>query len=422
MEPGPTYRARLLDAELVDRLDEVGAVLIEGPKACGKTTTASRRAARTYRLEADSIARATADLAPERLLDGPSPVLLDEWQTVPSLWEQVRRSVSDQAPTTGLHILTGSVVPDEDDVVVGHLVPTRIAVLQMRPLSLFESGHSTGDASLAELLAGDPIAADDPGLTVPDLVDRICTGGWPALLDAPPADARRWLRDYLDDAAGVDIEARGVRRRDPQAVRRLLAALARRVATPATLSELALDMGVGGTPVSRPAVQRMLDALTRLKLVEDSPAWIPALKVHRPQENLPRRYFVDPSLAVAALGQGPAHLRSDLAATGALFENLVLRDLRTYAQQLGGVVHHWAADEQRVDAVVTLPDGRWAAIDVRLNPADVDRAAMQLVAFAAQLDQRRLGPPAALAVITSTGFAYQRADGVTVLPIGTLGP
>lgn len=416
------YRGRVLDAELRDLLDDVGAVLIEGPKACGKTMTAQRRAARTYWLEADSIARATADLAPERLLDGPQPVLLDEWQTVPSLWDSVRESVTSQAGSSGLHILTGSSTPEEDEDVVGHVLNGRIAVIQMRTLSLWESGHSTGEVSLGDLLDGVSVSAHDPGLTVPDLVDRICIGGWPGLLDSRTGDARRWLRDYLDDAVHVDLTHLGPRRRDPQTVRRLLAALALHVGTPATHADLALDMGVGGTPVARPAVARILDMLTRLKLVEDSPAWIPRLREHRPQETQPRRYFLDPSLAVAALGHGPAHLRSDLASTASLFENLVVRDLRIYAQTLGGRVNHWADRAgATVDAVITLPDGRWGAFNVLLNPADVDRAAASLVALAADVHPR-IGPPSALGVITSTGFAFQRRDGVSVVPVGTLGP
>jgi predicted AAA+ superfamily ATPase len=416
------YRGRVLDAELRDRLDDVGAVLIEGPKACGKTMTAQRRAARTYWLEADSIARATADLAPERLLDGPQPVLLDEWQTVPSLWDSVRESVTAHSSAAGMHILTGSSTPEEPDEVIGHVVGGQIAVIQMRTLSLWESGHSTGEVSLADLLDGSVVSANDPGLTVPDLIDRICTGGWPGLLDARGGDARRWLRDYLDDAVHVDLTELGPRRRDPQTVRRLLAALALHVGTPATHAELAFDMSVGSVPVARPAVARILDVLSRLKLVEDSPAWIPRLREHRPQETQPRRYFVDPSLAVAALGQGPAHLRSDLASTAALFENLVVRDLRVYSQTIGGRVHHWADRAgASVDAVITLPDGRWAAFDVLLNPADVDRAAASLVAFAADVHPR-IGPPAALGVITSTGFGFQRQDGVSVIPVGTLGP
>lgn len=417
------YRGRVLDSELRDLLDDVGAVLIEGPKACGKTMTAQRRAARTYWLEADSIARATADLAPERLLDGPQPVLLDEWQTVPSLWESVRESVTAHASAAGMHILTGSSTPEEPDEIVGHVVGGQIAVIQMRTLSLWESGHSTGEVSLRDLLDGvSDVSAHDPGLTVPDLVDRICIGGWPGLIDASAGDPRRWLRDYLDDAIHVDLTDLGPRRRDPQTVRRLLAALARHVGTPATHADLAFDMGVGAAPVARPAVARILDVLTRLKLVEDSPAWIPRLREHRPQQTESRRYFVDPSLAVAALGQGPVHLRSDLAATAALFENLVVRDLRIYAQALGGVVHHWGDRAgASVDAVITLPDGRWAAFDVLLNPADVDRAAAGLTAFAADVHPR-IGAPAALGVITSTGFGFRRQDGVSVIPVGTLGP
>ncbi len=421
MRAGEGYRERVLDAELAERLSAIGAVLIEGPKACGKTESAIQKAATNYRLDVDAAARNAASIAPELLLDSPSPVLFDEWQVVPTLWDQIRRAVDDHAPTKGLYILTGSATPSED--VNRHSGAGRIAVIQMRPMSLMESGHSTGQASLKAVLAGDKVTAQDAGLTVPDIIDQICIGGWPALLDADPRDAGRWLRDYLNQIVLVDIQGLGVRRRDPENIRRLLHSLARNVGTVAKVTALARDVGGAEGPVARATVDGYLDSLSRLRLTENSPAWAPHMRSATPLQSSPTRYFVDPSLAVAALGQGPSQLLGDLNATGFFFENLVVRDVRIYAQRLGGQVHHWRDQNQNeVDVVVTLPDGRWGAFEVKMNPADTDKAAASLLAFAEKVDQNKAGSPAALGVITSTGFAYGRPDGVTVLPIGTLGP
>jgi predicted AAA+ superfamily ATPase len=420
MPPRGTYRTRVVDSEIGERLGAVGAVLIEGPKACGKTASAGVVARTTYRLDVDQAARSVASTAPELLFDNEPPVLFDEWQVVPSLWDQVRRAVDDRAPTKGLYLLTGSATPRDD--VNRHSGAGRIAVIQMRPMSMMESGHSTGQASLESLLSGDTVAAQDAGLDVPAIVDRICIGGWPALLDANAKDAGRWLSDYLEQIVMVDIQQLGVRRRDPTNIRRLLTALARNVGTPVKVAALARDVG-GEEPVARATVDGYLDSLSRLRLIENSAAWAPHMRSATPLQSSPTRYFVDPSLAVAALGQGPQQLLGDLNATGFFFENLVVRDMRVYAQRLGGQVHHWRDQNQNeVDVVVTLPDGRWGAFEVKMNPNDADKAAASLLAFAEKVDQSRMGAPATLGVITTTGFAYRRPDGVTVLPIGTLGP
>lgn len=421
MTRGVEYRPRVVDGELAERLGTIGAVLLEGPKACGKTESARQRAATTYRLDVDPAARNAASLAPAVLLDSPTPVLVDEWQLVPTLWDQVRRAVDDRAPARGLYILTGSATPSED--VNRHSGAGRIATIPMRPMSLTESGHSSGEASLEAVLAGDTVTARDPGLTVLEIIDRLCVGGWPSLLGATPDDAGRWLRDYLEQIVLVDIQALGVRRRDPENIRRLLISLARNVGTSARATALAKDVGGADGPVARATLDGYLQSLGRLRLTENSPAWSPHMRSATRLQSSATRYFVDPSLAIAALGQGPSQLLADLNATGLFFENLVMRDVRVYAQRLGGQVHHWRDQNQHeVDAVVTLPDGRWGAFEVKMNSADTDKAAASLVSFADKVDTRRVGPPAALGVVTATGLAYRRPDGVNVLPIGTLGP
>ena len=289
-------------------------------------------------------------------------------------------------------------------------------------MSLLESGRSTGAVSLTDVMAGQDVTALDPGLTVPDLIDAICIGGWPALLNATPAQAATWLGDYLTQIVQVDVQSLGSRR-NPDNVRRLLASLARNVGTDVKVTALARDVGGQEGPIARETTDAYLAALTRLRLIEDSPAWAPHMRSATPLRAAATRYLVDPSLAVAALAQGPTQLLADLNATGFLFENLVVRDLRIYSQRHGGRVQSWRdANGHEVDVVLTVADGRWAAFEVKLNPDDADAAASSLVRFAAKVDQSKVGAPVALGVITSTGLAHRRADGVLVLPIGALGP
>lgn len=418
--PTSAYRPRVVDPELADRLDSIGAVLLEGPKACGKTETARQVAATSFRLDIDPAARHAAGMAPGLLLDAAPPVLLDEWQLEPRLWDQVRRAVDDRSPAKGLFVLTGSATPAQD--VNRHSGAGRIATIAMRPMSLLESGRSTGAVSLADVMAGQDVAALDPGLTVPDLIDAICVGGWPALLDATPAQAAIWLGDYLTQIVQVDVQALGSRR-NPDNVRRLFASLARNVGTDVKVAALARDVGGQEGPIARETTDAYLAALTRLRLIEDSPAWAPHMRSATPLRAAATRYLVDPSLAVAALAQGPTQLLADLNATGFLFENLVVRDLRIYSQRHGGRVQSWRdANGHEVDVVLSVADGRWAAFEVKLNPDDVDLAASSLLRFAAKVDQSKVGAPTALGVITSTGLAHRRTDGVLVLPIGALGP
>jgi predicted AAA+ superfamily ATPase len=414
------YRTRVADGELDRKLSSAGAVLIDGPKACGKTATATRVAKTVVRLDTQPSARTAVQAAPQVLFDQPTPILFDEWQTAPDLWNLVRREVDDRAPARGSFILTGSATPNDD--VNRHSGAGRIASLRMRPMSLFESGHSTGEVSLSTLFDGAAAAALDPGLTVPQLVDRIVVGGWPTLLAAGPNEAADWVRDYITQIVEIDVQALGPRR-DPASLRRLLTSLGRSVGTDTSVTALAKDVGGVGGPASRNTIDAYLEALHRLMIIEDVPAWGPHMRSTTPLRASATRYMVDPSLAVAALGVGPEQLLADLNATGFHFEALVVRDLRVYAQPLGGTLSHWRDNNgHEVDIVVTLADGRWGAFEVKMNPADADAAAASLLRFADKVDTSRTGAPAVLGVITTTGFGLRRPDGVQVLPIGLLGP
>ncbi len=414
------YRARVADGELADRMRSAGAVLMEGPKACGKTATAQRVAATLFRMDADDGARALVDTAPEVLLSAQPPVLFDEWQVAPKLWNLVRHEVDDLGGAPGRFILTGSSTPVDD--AKRHTGAGRYSMLRMRPMSLFETGTSTGQVSLRKLFDGDFTPSLDPGVTVPALVNCIVTGGWPALLEVPLQGAQRWISDYVRTIVEVDMPQMGVRR-DPGTLRRLLASLGRGIGTDMSTQAIANDIAGSDRSVQRDTVAGYLDILNRLMITEDMPAWAPHMRSTTPLRKSPTRFMTDPSLGVAALGVGPGQLLLDLNATGFHFEGLVVRDLRVYAQPLGGRLSHWRDNNQHeVDIIITLDDGRWGAIEVKMNPGAVDAAAASLLRFKDKVDTAKTGEPAFLAVATTRSAALRRGDGVYVLPVASLGP
>ena len=415
-----TYLPRVADGELAAKLRSIGAVLIEGPKACGKTATASQVAATVFDMDRDPTARASIDVNPAYLFDRPTPVLFDEWQVTPTLWNYVRRAVDDSDKGRGLFILTGSATPKDD--ATRHSGAGRIGVLRMRTMSLFESGHSSGEVSLAALLDGHEQPGAGTGMTIPDIMRRIVIGGWPDLLDADEDAARGWIGDYLRQIVEVDIPS-FVGRRDPRLLERVITSLARFVAQSPTTRAIAADAGGERGPISAATVYNHLDALDRLRLLDDSEAWQPHMRSRTRLRTTPTRYFVDPSLATAALHVGSDDLLHDLPAAGYHFEALVIRDLRIYAQSLGGRIDTWRDENgNEVDAIITLPQGRWAAIEIKMNHLDTDTAAENLLRFSQRLDQDRHGPPAALIVITATGVAGRRPDGVNITPVTALRP
>lgn len=413
-----TYTPRFVDDELRRRLDAAGAVVIEGPKACGKTETAKRQASSVVLLDIDAQALAAARVDPTLVLNGAVPRLLDEWQTEPAIWNHVRRAVDErQAP--GQFILTGSSVPSDD--VDRHTGAGRFSFLRMRPMSLAESGHTNGQVSFGDLFDGAPARAADPGMTVARLTELITVGGWPAQQGAPIRAASQAAIDYLQQICAVDVGRVAGPRRDPSKVEALVRSLARNVATEVTITTLAADAGGADGDLSRITVSEYLSALDRLMVIEDQPAWAPHLRSTRQLRSSPKRHFVDPSLAVAALRVGSERLLQDLNFFGFLFESLVVRDLRVLSQPLGGTVLHYRDNKGlEVDAVVELADGRWAAFEIKLGPASIDQGAQSLLKFRDIVDVDRRGQPAVLGVITGTGYGYVRDDGVAVIPIGTL--
>lgn len=415
------YLKRVVDIELAERLASTGAVLIEGARACGKTATARRSAASEVLLDVDRAARAAAEIDPSLILDGRTPRLIDEWQIEPDIWNHVRRAVDDRR-RPGQFILTGSAVPADDTT--RHTGAGRFGRLRMRPMSLFETGHSTGAASLKSLMRGEEVdRTPNPGLTVNDVADRIVAGGWPGLQRLPTSGAARSVRDYLDEVIRVDVARIEGTRPYPDRVAMVARSLARNTATYAAATTIAADGGGADGPLDDDTVRSYLSALARVMVVEDQPAWTPRLRSRSVLRNSPKRHFVDPSLAAAALRATPGRLLSDLETMGFLFESLVVRDLRVYAQADDARVLQYRDNTGlEVDAIVEAGDGRWGGFEVKLGTRAVDNAAATLMRFADRVDARHAGPPAVLGVIVSTGPAYRRPDGVQVIPIGALGP
>jgi hypothetical protein len=413
-----SYRPRIVDAELLTSLASAGAVLIEGPKACGKTETARRAARSEVLLDVDERARLAAAVDPSLVLEGAEPRLIDEWQREPEIWNHVRRAIDDRRGS-GHFILTGSSVPPDDET--RHVGAGRFIRLRIRPMTLSESGQSAGTVSLAAVLAGNAVRAPDPGLTVRRIAELVCVGGWPGGLGMTVAHTQRLLRGYVAEIARADVQRVDGVRRDPETVGRLLRSLARNVGTSTSINLLRADVnGMDGNLKSE-TISSYLDALARLMITENLPAWAPSLRSRTRLRAAAVRHFVDPSLAVAAVRATPERLLGDLRWLGLLFENLVVRDLRVYAQAIDAEVFAYRDETGlEADAVIEMPDGRWAAFEIKLGPGEVEVAAGHLLRLKGRVDTVATGEPIALAVITATGFGYVRDDGVAVIPIGAL--
>ncbi len=414
------YLPRIVDTELAELLHTMGGVVVEGPKASGKTATAMRAARSQVLLDVDDSARSMVGVDPAVVLAGETPRLLDEWQVEPRIWNHVRRAI-DRRAAAGQFILTGSAVPTDD--ITRHTGAGRFARLRMRPLSLYESGQSTGQISLRALLNGTDQRAERRELRVAQIAELVCAGGWPGNVGNTLARTLRANRAYLDEIRRTDISAVDGKTRDPVRVGRLLRSLARNIATPVAMSKLAIEADEGLSSLKVDTVAEYLRALERLMVVENQPAWSPHLRSRKTLRSAPVRHFADPSLAVAALGITPARLVSDLEFLGLLFESLAIRDLRVYAQAADARVFHYREkDGLEVDAVVEAADGRWAAFETRLGERWVEAGAKNLRKLAARLEGSDHGRPAMLGVIVPSGYGSAGKADVGVIPIGALGP
>lgn len=421
------YRPRIIDRELTERLKSIGAIVIEGAKWCGKSTTAEHHSKSAVFM--DDPRRKTqyeifAEENPELILDGETPRLIDEWQLAPTLWDAIRFTI-DHRKGMGQFILTGSAKP-ADRSKISHSGTGRFAWLRMRPMSLAESGDSSGAVSLSGLFdRPDMMIATEAISDLQRIAFLICRGGWPVVTDLPEEVSLSPAKDYYDAVVNIDIRQVDGVERSVERARLLMRSYARFQGTQTSVRQIVDDMNGGGTNmVDDKTVRSYLEALRSLFVIEDMPAWNPNLKSKTAIRTTDTRYFVDPSIAIAALGIGPGDLMNDLKAFGLLFETLCVRDLRVYSQPLGGQVYHYRdKNGLECDAVVHLPNGKYGLIEIKLGGEKlIEEGAATLLRLAEKIDINRMNSPSFLMVLTASGsFAYRRKDNVLVVPITALG-
>ena len=417
------YLKRIADRVLQDRLAASGAVLIEGPKWCGKTRTALENSKSHLFMQdpdkAISYLKA-ADTKPSLLLKGDTPRLLDEWQTAPVLWDAVRFMV-DQRGKSGQFILTGSAVPKDN--VVQHTGTGRISRLLMRPMSLYESMESNGSVSLKALFDGETEIDNFSTLTIEQITFAIVRGGWPASIGESEKIALRHAIDYVEAIINADVSRVDGIEKNPVRVRALLRSLSRNISTLATIRTIHDDIAMGDADesISEKTISQYLGALDRIFVTENLPAWNPVLRSKTAIRTSPKRQFVDPSIAAAVLRLTPSRLLEDFNYFGFLFESLCDRDLRIYAEAIDGQVFHYRdASGLEADAVIALNDGRWAAVEVKLGSKEIEDAAVHLLELKNKVNTEKMREPSFLMILTGSEIAYRREDGVYVVPLGCL--
>lgn len=423
-----SYRHRIMDDLLKRKLQAKGAVLIEGPKWCGKTTTAEEIAASKVllaRTDTKESFRSLLEIDMDTALAGAAPMLIDEWQTVPKLWDAVRYTV-DHRRTMGQFILTGSAVPDRKaEEEREHSGTGRFGWLTMRPMTLFESGESNGSVSIGELFTAQEDILETNELKLQDIAFLICRGGWPMAVGLPEEAALEQAFDYYDAVTKEDIvKVDGVKRTSERA-QRLMRAYARHQGTQASIATLREDLkNNDSATLDDNTISSYLDALRKIFVVEDLPAWNPNLRSKTAIRTADTRYFVDPSIATAALGLGPKDLINDLKTMGFFFEAMCIRDLRVFAEALNGKVYHFRDKSGlECDAVIHLRNGRYGLIEIKLGGKSlIDEGAATLNSLEAQIDTTRMKSPSFKMILTATGeHAYRRPDdGIYVVPIGCI--
>ena len=401
------YRKRIADDILKRKLEGKGAVLIEGPKWCGKTTTAEQIAASILYMDDPEKKEqniAMSELNPKRLLKGEAPRLIDEWQLAPKLWDAIRFEV-DHRGELGQFVLTGSAVP-ADTKEITHSGTGRFTWLTMRPMSLYESGDSTGDVSLKDLFDGEATIEGDSNLSIDRLAFLVCRGGWPQAVGMRDEIALDQAIDYYDAVVHSDINRADNVQKNPERVKRLMRSYARKQGGQVPNTVLAQDIAANDeTPLSEETVASYLNALRKIFVVEDMPAWNPNLRSKTAIRSSDTRYYIDPSIAAAALGIGPNDLMNDLKTFGFLFETLCIRDLRVFADALnGGIYHYRDKDGQECDAVVHLRNGKYGLIEIKLGGDKlIEEGAKSLKAMEAKIDTDKMNAPSFLMVLTGTG-------------------
>lgn len=418
------YRKRIADDILARKLEGKGAVLIEGPKWCGKTTTAEQIAASILYMDDPEKKEqniSMSELNPKRLLKGETPRLIDEWQLAPKLWDAIRFEV-DHRRELGQFLLTGSAVP-VDTKEITHSGTGRFTWLTMRPMSLYESGDSTGDVSLKDLFEENTVDGESD-MTIDRLAFLACRGGWPQAIDMRDDIALDQARDYYDAVVRSDINRADNIQKNAEKVRRLMRSYARNQGSQVPNTVLARDVSANDEEsMSQETVAAYLNALRKIFVVEDMPAWNPNLRSKTAIRSSDTRYYVDPSIAAAALGIGPNDLINDLNTFGFIFETLCIRDLRVFADALDGQVYHYRdKDGQECDAVIHLRNGQYGLIEIKLGGDKlIEEGAQSLKKMESKIDTDKMKAPSFLMVLTGVGgYAYRRKDGICVVPIGCL--
>lgn len=423
----PEYKPRIADSILSNKLKGMGAVLIEGPKWCGKTTTAEQQSKSIIYMDdprrRDSNIEAVS-IDPDLILDGAVPRLIDEWQIAPKLWDAVRFAV-DHRGVDGQFILTGSAVPliDKEELMKTHTGTGRISRIKMRTMSLWESGDSTGEISLGALFAGEKQSAVC-ATELEQIAYLACRGGWPRAIFQNADISLERATDYVDAVVHSDINRVDGSIKNPDRVFRLLRSYARLLGSQAPLSAISSDLSINeNSSFDVRTVQSYINALKLIFVIEDMPAWNPNLRSKVAIRTSDTRYFVDPSIAVAALGIGPKDLMTDLKTFGFVFENLCARDLRVYAEALNGNVYHYRDGlGLECDTVIHLRNGKYGLVEIKLGGDKlVEEGASNLIKLRDKIDTDKMTSPSFMMVLTAVGnFAYQRKDGVYVVPITCL--
>ncbi|MDE7386743.1 MAG: DUF4143 domain-containing protein [Muribaculaceae bacterium] len=423
----PEYKPRIADSILSNKLKGMGAVLIEGPKWCGKTTTAEQQANSIIYMDnpllRDSNIEA-ANIDPNLILDGAVPRLIDEWQIAPKLWDAIRFTV-DHRGEDGQFILTGSAVPlvDKDELMKTHTGTGRISRIKMRTMSLWESGDSSGKISLKALFDGEKQSAVC-NTDLEHIAYLTCRGGWPRAIFQDPDISLERATDYLDAVINSDVNRVDGTIKNPERISRLLRSYARFIGTQTPISSIATDLSSNENDTfDVRTVQSYINALKLIFVIEDMPAWNPNLRSKAAIRTSDTRYFIDPSIAAAALGIGPNDLMSDLKTFGFLFENLCVRDLRVYAESLNGNVYHYRDSlGLECDTVVHLRNGRYGLIEIKLGGDKlIKEGAANLLKLRDKIDTDKMASPSFMMILTAVGnFAYQREDGVYVVPVSCL--
>lgn len=419
------YKQRIADRILKRKVLGKGAVLVEGPKWCGKTTTAKQLAKSVLDLGDTSVLKQSSqliELTPQALLEGPTPRLIDEWQALPSIWDSIRSEV-DKRGEPSQFILTGSsVLPEADETI--HSGTGRFAHIMMRPMSLYESGESNGSISLKDLFEGKIPNVQQSDLTIDDIAYLICRGGWPWATLIPKDVALDQAFDYVDSVIKQDIQRIDRVKRSPERTALLLRSYARNISQQVSYATIKKDMVANdSSTLDEDTVADYIKALKKLFVIEDLAAWNPNLRSKAAIRTSDTRHFVDPSIGTAALGLGPKDLINDLDTFGLFFEDLAVRDLRVFAEALDGHLYHYRDSEGlECDTVLHRRNGNYALLEVKLGGEKlINDGAENILKLANIIDTNRMPLPSFMAVIVGVGkFAYRRKDGVYVIPIGCL--